>query len=86
MFQTIKAIKVIDCSLHHLSDTSQDANWQVSYLRLVDQKGMIHCGLVMEKSRVTPIKFASIPRLELAATAPSTNAFSDAPKGTDNSF
>ena len=86
MFQTIKAIKVIDCSLHHLSDTSQDANWQVLYLRLVDQKGMIHCGLVMEKSRVTPIKFASIPRLELAATAPSTNAFSDAPKGTDNSF
>ena len=34
-----------------------------------DQKGMIHCGLVMVKSRVTPIKFVSIGWNELA-TAP----------------
>ena len=60
---------MIDCSLHHFSDASQDGYGQVSYLRLVDQKGMIHCGLVMAKSKVTPIKFVSIPRLELAAAA-----------------
>ena len=41
----------------------------MSYLRLVDQKGMIHCGLIMAKSRVTLIKFVSILRLELAAAA-----------------
>ena len=41
----------------------------MSYLRLVAQKGMIHCGLKMAKSRVTLIKFVSILRLELAAAA-----------------
>ena len=60
---------MIDCTLHHFSDASQDGYGQVSYLRLVDQKGMIHCALVMAKSRVTPIKFVSIPRLELDAAA-----------------
>ena len=68
-FKPSKFGDVIDCSLHYFSDASQDGYWQVSYLRLVDQKGMIHCGLVMAKSKVTPIKFVSIPRLELAAAA-----------------
>ena len=68
-FKTSKFGKVIDCSLHHFSDASQDGYGQVSYLRLVDQKGMIHCALVMSKSRVTPSKFVYIPRLELAAAA-----------------
>ena len=69
MFPAIEIGKVIDCSLHHFSDANQDEYGQVSYLRLVDQKDMMHSGLVMEKSRVTPIKFVSIPRLELAAVA-----------------
>ena len=69
MFSAIKIDKVIDCSLHHFSDASQDEYGQVSYMKLVDQKGMIHCGLVMAKSRVIPIKFVYIPRLELAAAA-----------------
>ena len=67
MFPAIKIGKGIDCSQYHFSDASQDEYGKVSYLRLVDQKGMTHCGLVMAKSRVTPIKFVSIPRLELAA-------------------
>ena len=69
MFPAIKIGKVIDCSLHHFSDASQDEYGQVSYMKLVDQKGMIHCGLVMAKSRITSIKFVSIPRLELAAVS-----------------
>ena len=60
---------MIDCSLHHFSDASQEGYGQVSYLRLVDQKGMIHFGLVMAKSRVAPIKLVSILRLKLAAAA-----------------
>ena len=68
-FKPSKFGKVIGCSLHHFSDTSQTGYGQVSYLRLVHQKGMIHCGLIMAKSRVTPTKFVSIPRLELAAAA-----------------
>ena len=35
----------------------------------MDEKGTVHCSLVMGKSRVTPTKFVSIPRLELAAAA-----------------
>ena len=68
-FKPSKFGKVIDCSLHHFSDVSQDGYGQVSYLRLVDQKDMIYCALAMAKSRVTPIKFVSIPSLELTAAA-----------------
>ena len=68
-FKPSKFGKVIDRSLYHFSDASQDGYWQVSYMKLVDQKGMIHCGLVRAKSRVVPTKSVSIPRLELTAAA-----------------
>ena len=61
--------KVKDCSLHHFSDASQDGYGQVSYIRLVDESGNIHCNLVMAKSRVAPLKYISIPRMELTAAA-----------------
>lgn len=38
---------------------------QCSYLRLVYSKNRVHCSLVVGKSRVTPLKPATIPRLEL---------------------
>ena len=61
--------KIACCSLHYFSDASRDGYGQVSYLRLVDEKGSIHCGLVMGKSKVGPTKFVSTPRLELTAAA-----------------
>ena len=68
-FKPSKFGKVIDCSLHHFPDASQDGYGQVTYLRIVDEKGYTKCNLVMAKSRVPPTKFASIPRLELTAAA-----------------
>ena len=53
--------------MHHFSDASEEGYGQVSYLRLVDTENKIHCVFVMGKSRVAPLKFVSIPRLELTA-------------------
>ena len=69
MLQLSKFSKVIDCSLHHFSDASQDGYGQVTYLRIVDEKGYVKCILAMAKSRVPPTKFVSSPRLELTAAA-----------------
>ena len=49
------------------SDASEEGYGRVSYLRLVDTKNKIHCVFVMGKSRVAPLKFVSIPHLELIA-------------------
>ena len=60
--------KVSKCSLHHFSDAYEIDYGQASYLKLVDEKGKIHGSLVMGKSSVAPVKYISVPRLELVAT------------------
>ena len=50
--------------MHHFSDVSQSGYGQCSYIR-----AQIHCCLLIGKSRVTPLKFISILRLELTAAA-----------------
>ena len=60
--------KIVETSLHHFSDTSEKGYGQCSYRRLVNDEGKIHCSLLVGKSRVTPKKFLSTPRLELTAT------------------
>ena len=55
-----------EASLHHFSDASEGYR-QSTYLRLVNVSGKIHCCLLMGKSRVTPKKYVTIPRLELVA-------------------
>ena len=59
--------KVVSCSLHYFSDASERGYGQATYIRLLYKIGKIHCSLVMGKSRVAPMKYTSIPRLELAA-------------------
>ena len=54
-------------SLHHFSDASDIGYGQASYLRMVNEDGKVHCCLLIGKSRVTPLKFVSVPRLELTA-------------------
>ena len=59
--------KIVETSLHHFSDASEKGYGQSSSIQLVKDDGKIHCSLLVGKSRVTPKKFLSIPRLELKA-------------------
>ena len=52
--------KIVDCSLHHFADACEYAYGQASYLRIVDESGRIH-------SRVAPLKYITMPRMELVA-------------------
>lgn len=53
--------------MHYFSDASMEGYGQCSYLRLINQHDQVHCSFVVGKTRVTPLKHKTIPRLELAA-------------------
>ena len=53
--------------LHHFCDASFDAYGTVSYLRSVSEGGIIHCALMLGKSKLAPLKPLTVPRLELLA-------------------
>nr|XP_039264588.1 uncharacterized protein LOC120340408 [Styela clava] len=53
--------------LHTFCDASQVGYGAVSYLRMTSQNGVIRCSFVLGKSRVTPRKQITIPRLELCS-------------------
>ena len=59
--------KIVETSLHHFSDASENGYGQCSYIRLVNDEGKIHCSLLVGKFRVTLKKFLSTPRWELTA-------------------
>ena len=54
-------------SLHHFSLASDIGYGQASHLWMVNEDGKVHCCLLIGKSRVTPLKVVSVPRLELTA-------------------
>ena len=60
-----KGVEVVSIQLHGFSDASEDAYAGVVYLRMVDKSGVAHISPVMSKTKVSPIKRLSIPRLEL---------------------
>ncbi|KAA3671009.1 uncharacterized protein DEA37_0007414, partial [Paragonimus westermani] len=51
--------------LHVFSDASETGYGAVTYARLSPKAGQPYCTLVIAKSRVTPMKTVTIPRLEL---------------------
>ncbi|XP_077971754.1 uncharacterized protein LOC144425871 [Styela clava] len=53
--------------LHTFCDASESGLGAVSYVRVVCTSGAVQCEFVAGKSRVTPLKAVSIPRLELCA-------------------
>lgn len=53
--------------MHQFSDASTSGYDQCSYLRLIDESDQVHCSLLLGKSRVTPLKPVTVPRLELSA-------------------
>ena len=58
----------IETTLHCFSDACQYGYGAACYLRQVNEDGKVHVSLVMGKSRVSPIKYTTIPRLELTAS------------------
>ena len=60
-----KDAKILAIQLHGFCDASEDAYAGVVYLRGEDIHGNVHVALVMSKTKVSPIKQLTIPRLEL---------------------
>ena len=54
-------------SLLHFSDEDESGYGQASYLRMENENEDIRCCLIFRKSRVTPVKYVSVSRLELTA-------------------
>ena len=59
-----KQAECVSLQLHGFSDASENAYAGVVYLRIVDSEQNVHISLVMAKTKVAPIKKATIPRLE----------------------
>ncbi|XP_064621743.1 uncharacterized protein LOC135484295 [Lineus longissimus] len=67
--QELSKAKTVE--LHNFSDASMLGYGQCSYLRVVSSNDEVETQLVMSKSRVTPAKTVTIPRLELSAAVAS---------------
>ena len=60
-----KEASIISTQLHGFSDASEDAYAGVVYIRGEDAHNNTHVALVMAKTKVSPLKQLTVPRLEL---------------------
>ena len=58
---------VTEQSVHTFTDASEQAYGAVSYLRVLCEDGTVSVSFVAAKTRITPLRAVSIPRLELLA-------------------
>ncbi|XP_076835210.1 uncharacterized protein LOC143481160 [Brachyhypopomus gauderio] len=58
---------VASAQLHHFSDASEKGYGVVSYIRIKNSHSQVCCSFLLVKSRVTPLKPVTVPRLELTA-------------------
>ena len=58
---------VSSIEFHHFANASTSGYGVCSYIRYIDHNGSVSVSLVYAKSRVSPIKPVTIPRLELTA-------------------
>lgn len=63
---------VVSRQLHTFSDASPRGYRAVTYLRIVNSSGDVHCSFLIGKSRQTPKKSVTIPRLELSSAVVAT--------------
>lgn len=68
--------RVVDTSIHTMTDASQLTYAAVSYVRHEHEDGEITVRFVAAKAKVAPMKATSIPRLELLALTPDSGATS----------
>ena len=57
----------VSSQLHCFCDASESGYGAVIYLRSVDKQECVHCSFVISRSRVTPIRTITVPRLKLVA-------------------
>lgn len=65
--KTSSNVQINNIQLHILVDASVEGYAAVANFRF-EENGIIECSLVTSKTRVTPLKYVSVPRLELQAT------------------
>ena len=64
--------EISSSQLHHFADASQHAYGAVTYLRLTNTEGGVHCSFVIGKSRPLPLRQLTISRLKVSAAGVAT--------------
>ena len=70
-----KDAKIRELQLHGFCDAPEDAFPGVVYIQMTDSQDKVHTSLVLAKTKVTPIKRLTIPRLELCGAYLLTKIF-----------